>query len=540
MEDPERSFRGTEYFVGGEEQFEIEGEYGSAHQCPIFSRLGAADSVGEIGGVLKKAMADTNLAVKMLALGIISKIATGMGQAFDKHTRLLAAPVASVCADQKATTRAVALTTLSAMTDAIGGLDTMYAGLGSALDSPNPALRASVLAWLADRLVADPPTNTSDLSPMAGPVISCLEDRNGDVRKSAGAVLPYVVASAGFDFVMDQTSRLKPASKATIVPLIQNARTSASTSAPSAPAPAAAPAKTIASTSSAATKAVASRAGPSSPAPTKLAMKPSGIAPPGRSLAMKALSNAPTIRPPSAMSDEARPSGIPRPKAAGSSRPQSTQPAAGPSDSRILPFITSDPAPRSARLKRDATRWILEVSPKPEISEYLHTQMENHVSPEMLQLLYSKDHRAEEDYMAGLALMAEFYDSPEVSKSFGLADEELQAVQLANVDLAVKYAALKLLSNNTQLANRCLEVIGNVISTLMRLNERFSDIEAKLFGPALVFKVSQPVYRRNARKTAHTLSSAITNSHPNSHPYSKTSTRSSRAHKSSSCLYSMV
>lgn len=108
----------------------------------------------------------------------------------------------------------------------------------------------------------------------------------------------------------------------------------------------------------------------------------------------------------------------------------------------------------------------------------------------MLQLLYSKDHRAEEDYMAGLALMAEFYDI-EVSKSFGLPEEELQAIQLANVDLAVKYAGLKLMSNNTQLANRCLEVIGNVISTLMRLNERFSDVEAKLFGPALVFKVSR-------------------------------------------------
>jgi cytoskeleton-associated protein 5 len=63
-------------------------------------------------------------------------------------------------------------------------------------------------------------------------------------------------------------------------------------------------------------------------------------------------------------------------------------------------------------------------------------------------------------------------------------------VQSANVDLAVKYAALKLLSNNTQLANRCLEVVGSVLSAMRRLNERFSDVEAKLFAPALVFKVS--------------------------------------------------
>jgi cytoskeleton-associated protein 5 len=435
-------------------------------------------------------MADTNLAVKMLALGIISKIATGMGQPFDKHARLLTAPVASVCADQKTTTRAVALSTLTAMADAAGGLDAMYTGLGTALESPNPALRASVLGWLAERIVAEPPSPSSDLTSIAGPIISCLEDRNGDVRKGAGAILPFVVSSAGYDFVMEQTSRLKPASKATIVPLINNARASGPSSS-SAPASAAAPAKTAASQSSAAPRAGAGRAGPSSPAPSKVASKASAIPAPGRSLAMKALSNVPSARPPSAMSDE-RPTGIPRPKIAGGvSRPQSVQPppSAGPSNSRIIPFITSDPAARASRLKRDATRWVLESSPKADIVEYLHLQMEPHTSPEMLQLLYSKDHRAEEDYMAGLALMAEFYDA-EVAKSFGLAEEELQAVQMANVDLAVKYAALKLLSNNTQLANRCLEVIGNVISTLMRLNERFSDVEAKLFGPALVYKVS--------------------------------------------------
>lgn len=61
-------------------------------------------TIGEIGGVLKKAMADTNLSVKLLALGIISKISIGMGQPFDKYLRLLTPAVASVCADQKATT----------------------------------------------------------------------------------------------------------------------------------------------------------------------------------------------------------------------------------------------------------------------------------------------------------------------------------------------------------------------------------------------------------------------------------------------------
>lgn len=435
--------------------------------------------IGEIGSVLKKAMADTNLAVKMLALGIITKISIGMGTAIDKHTRLLTTPVASVCADQKVTTRSAALATLGAMADAAGSMDSLYPGLGTALESANPALRGSVLGWLAERLKQDTPGSGADMTTLAAPVLSCLEDRNGDVRKGAMGVLPFVVSSAGYDYVMGQTSRLKPASKATIVPLIQNARDAA------APAPAAAPAKAAKPTTK---PAAVERPAPPSPAPVKssIARPPprSGIPAPGRSMAMKALANAPA-RPPSAMSDE-RPTGLPKPKVIGRA-PAAPAPAPTPTSSRIIPFTTSDSAPRAARLKRDAARWILEPSPKSDLLDYLHGQMEAHTSSEMYALLFSKDHRAEEDYMAALSTMAEFYDEM-AAETF---DVEIVPIQAANVDLAVKYAALKLLSNNTQLANRCLEVIGNVIGAMRRADERFSDAEAKLFVPALVFKVSQ-------------------------------------------------
>ena len=448
-------------------------------------------------------MADTNLAVKMLALGIITKIATGMGQPFDKHTRILTSAVASVCADQKVTTRSAGIATLAAMADAAGGLETMYAGLGTALESPNPALRASVLGWLAERVASDADATTGDMSPLAAPVLSCLEDRNGDVRKGAGAVLPFVVASAGYEYVMSQTTKLKPASKATIVPLIQKAKETAAASAP-APAPAAAsavPSKTPVAKLSRPGSAAAKRSAPPSPAPgpTKAAApgipKPaarSAIPAPGRSLAMKSLGNA-IPRPPSALSDD-KPTGLARPKVLGQNRPTASAPAppsaASNSADKVAPFITSDSMPRSARLKRDAARWLLEPSPKSDLVEYLSAQMEAHTSTDTYALLFSKDHRAEEDYMAALSNISEFYDETDPAP-YGLdSAEAVQAVQSANVDLAVKYAALKLLSNNTQLANRCLEVIGSVLSAMRRLNERFSDVEAKLFAPALVFKVS--------------------------------------------------
>ena len=435
-------------------------------------------------------MSDTNISVKMLALGIISKIATGMGPPFDKQCKVLTSAVASVCADQKATTRTAGIATLTAMADACGSLDAMYSGLGTALDSPNPALRSSVLAWLAERLKADPPPKGTDMQPLAGPIISCLEDRNGDVRKGAGVVLPFVVQHAGYDFVMDQTSSLKPASKATIVPLINNAKA------------AAAPAPTAAASSKATSTPVtgpskmskppfgaARAAAPDSPKP---AASGRAIGAPVRSLAMNAL--APTSRPASSISsDHERPTGLQKPRSTAVDRPTSTAShvtsiSAATSSGRIIPFISKNVDARAGRVKKDTARWLLDASPKSDMPEYLATQMEPHTAPEVFSLLFSKDHRAEEDFMAGLSAMAEFFD-PNAASIYDVREDELAAIQLANVDLALKYSALKLLSNNTQMAIRCIELISHVVGTMQTYNERFSDPEAKLFVPALIMKV---------------------------------------------------
>ncbi|WVN86161.1 uncharacterized protein L203_101322 [Cryptococcus depauperatus CBS 7841] len=460
-------------------------------------------NMGEIGTVLKKAMADTNLSVKMLALNIISKIATGMGQPFERYLRLLVPAVASVCADQKNTTRAAALNTLTVVAEAVGGVDGMYSGLGASLETTNPALRSSVIGWLVERLQNDPPSSSADMSPLAGPIVRCLEDRNADVRKAAGAVLPFVVASAGFDFVMDQTSNLKPASKSTIVPLINNARAKAPVSSSSAtPLPTAVSvpvAKPVATApqSVARSRIAAGARAPGSPAPTTPAItKPSAI--PGRSLAMKALSSVPTARPTSSMSHEEENVsglprsriGIPRPISSASQAAASSAASPLPSASRAVPFINSTREGRMGRLKKDAARWTLDPSPKTSIdlSEYLQHQIEPQVTSDMFFLLFSKDHRAEEDFMSALNMMRELYDD-QTSDNFGLSTEEIRLFQLANVDLALKYAALKLLGNNTQLSYRCLELVSHVIETMIKLNERFSDAEAKLFVPALIFKL---------------------------------------------------
>ena len=430
-------------------------------------------NMSDLGGVLKRAMADTNLSVKMLALGIISKIAIGMGPAFEKYTKLLVAPVASVCADNKASTRTAGLNTLGAIADGCEGLNSMYSGLGSALETNNPSLRASVLGWMGERLRATPPDKSTDLTHLAAPIIGCLEDRNADVRKAAGIVLPFVVGNAGYEFVMDQTTNLKPASKATIVPLVNNARLATSASAPAAEP--AAPASPV--------RGKVRPNGVSSPKPG-----PSrSIVPPARSQALKALNG--NSRPASGQSEDRpttlKPRVLARPVSVSSHAESSATSLSQPSR---MPFVSSSIDLRAARLKRDSARWILEASPKPDITEYLATQMEQTVAPELFTSLFSKDHRAEEDFMAGLATLSEFYAD---ASTFGLSEDEAAAMQLANVDLTLKYAALKLLANNTQLSVRCLEVITIVLDSMARYNERFSETEAKLWVPALIIKVSQ-------------------------------------------------
>ena len=428
-------------------------------------------------------MGDTNLAVKMLALGIVAKVATGMGRPFEKHAKALSSAVATVCADQKATTRSAGLATLGAMADA-AGLDSMYAGLATALESLNPILRSSILAWLAERLQADPPSAGADLAPLAAPILACLEDRNGDVRKAAGVILPFVVANAGFDFVMDHTSKLRPASKATIIPLIEKARTAASAAAPSVKSTSQPPISTKSQ------KSIAPRSAPGSPAPTVPTSKMSTG--PARSVAMKALSSAPSTRPASASSHgDERLNGVPKGRAPTSSRPESAVGSVASSSSgRACPFSASSPEARPARLKKDAAKWILEPSSKnlSDLTTYLQAQFEPVVLPEICALLFSKDHRAEEDFIAALTILTEFF-SESAATTFGMHDDQVTGMQLANVDLCLKYTALKLLLNNSQLANRCLELVSSIIDVLRKANERLSDMEAKLFVPALVFKV---------------------------------------------------
>ncbi|CDO70805.1 hypothetical protein BN946_scf184798.g121 [Trametes cinnabarina] len=477
-------------------------------------------TMGEIGQVLKARVTDANKAVQMLALDIVARIATGMGKPFEKHTRFYVVPVASVLADQKAPIRAAALQTLTAMVNACEGFEPLVPGIATALESPNPLQRASLLSWIAEWFKEHELPSGLDLTSWAGHVVGCLDDRSGDVRKGAQALLPTLIASCGFDHIMHQTNSLKPASKSTAVPLIQAARGSAPATSKSAPAPATAKAAApLAKAAAAAAKVSSVSPAPSAPSPPPAAEPPTKIAPPTKLAGVRRKLPQGTLSRPESRSEtpvEATTSRLPSKLGTGLKRPgaavglsKPAAPATVETSSGMI-FTSPNPDTKRLRLAKDANRWVIESGPsRKDLAELLQHQMEPHASRELLTLLFSHDHNAVNDHVSGLSMMQDFYTSAQNG------DDQHQAVCIANSDLALKFVSLKVHEPQSNLVQKCLDVIEAVLAFLQSVDYQLSDQEAMCFIPTIVHKLG------DAREPVRARVSLIVQTLPKVYAYSR-------------------
>ncbi|KIO34814.1 hypothetical protein M407DRAFT_63913 [Tulasnella calospora MUT 4182] len=434
-------------------------------------------NMGDIGQVLKSRVGDSNKVVQLLALDIVSRIATGMNKPFEKHARMLARPVADVLADQKTNIRSAGTSTLSAMATACEGIDPLINPLTGALESNNPLLRGSLLHWMAEWLNEHPPAGSSELAPWIGPVISCLEDRNGDVRKGAQAVLPSVITSCGFDAVIDRTTSLKATSRSTVP-------SAASTSAPSASSAPAAP--KLEPPRPAASRSVATSPVPEEPPSAPAATAPSAPAAKKAPTNLRMRKIEPSSRPESRLDSPVEP-----PPSAGLNgarkpltRPTSAlPPPQSPSGSNGIPFSGTSLDQKKSRLQRDGPRWIVEGLPvRKDLADTLHHQMEPHASKDLLSLLFSKDHHAVNDFVKGLGIIVDTYLIAE-------DDETIKATLIANSDLCFKYVSMKIHEPQSNLVTRCLDVLDSVIGFLTSCDYAISETEASCFIPTIINKL---------------------------------------------------
>ena len=435
-----------------------------------------------------------------------------MGKPFEKQTRFFVLPVCTVLADQKAPIRAAAIQTLTAIAEACESLDALVHGLTAALEVNQPLQRAQLLGWIVDWFKGHEMTPGLDLSGWVAPIVGCLDDRNGDIRKGAQAILPYLIASAGFDQVMHQTSSLKPASKGTAVPLIQAARAAAPTSATSAAATAATSQKTAVSSKSAVARP------PSTPPPEfSPPQSPSAPAPPmGRSgpagklgTVRRKLPTGSVSRPESQMDlvDEAvtprassKMGGLGA-KRSGLSTPASkSAPVSAAVSQESLPFHGTSLDAKRVRLLKDVGKWVNEGgATRKDLAELLQHQMEPNASKDLVANLFSQDHNAVNDHVNGLTMLCDFFtDLQAGSEGLGLTEDDARTIGMANSDFALKYVSIKVHEPQSNLVSKCLDVVDAVLAFLRIVECQLTDPEAMCFIPTLVHKVNESLYNRQS------------------------------------------
>ncbi|GAA5933192.1 hypothetical protein JCM3775_002563 [Rhodotorula graminis] len=469
----------------------------------------------ELGTPLKLRITDANKIIQLIALDVVARLASGMGQPFgEKLARMYAGPVAQVLADQKANIRAAGVVTLSAMADA-AGLEPLVGSFDKPLEANNPLQRKELLAWLEQRFNDYDALDGVDLAVLAAPILPCLEDRNGEVRKSATAILPAIIAKAGYGTVMDAVAKLKPASKSTALPIVEAARSAANALGSSAPPPAAAP---PARAGPPARSAASTKPPPVAPAPAPAAVAPAapvaasrpGLSRPAAKLLRPV---APTAPPPEEPAPSAVPArlGQPRPRpsigglraaaAASASRPSSSASA---SSVKEAPFRSADPNPKVLRHRKEtgSMRWTVDGTPRPDQVDWLAAQMAPQVSATLHAQLFSTDHSAERDFVAGLTAIDECArDLSSASDAFDLGEGELRDRLVANFDLIVKYITLRIGLTSTTITVKCLDVVEHLLPVLSNAGYKASDYEALPLLQCLISKVgdSKETIRQRVR-----------------------------------------
>src|SRR6266550_4142349 len=430
-------------------------------------------STGEIGQVLKARVTDSNKIVQSLALDIVSRIAAGMGKAFEKHSRLFVLPISSVLADQKASARATALQTLTAIATACEGLESMVSGVSSALETSNPLQKGTLLHWLVDWFKEHEPSPNLDTNPWVALAVSSLDDRNTEVRKGAQALLPTLITCAGFDYVLQQTNSLKPASRSTAVPLIQAAR------------PATTSARNVSQGEKVPSKSIV--VPPDSPpeSPTSSVTKPAT-----KAVGVRRKLPQGTVRPesrPDTPSNDTASNKLPVKATGALKRPGTVVAPSSAAPSQLnnsLPFHGSNQEAKRARLGKDAQKWINESGPtRKDLAELLQNQMEVHCSKDLIAQLFSHDHNAVNDHINGLTMVCDFYNHAAQS------DSVEEATCLAVLDLPLKYVSIKAHEPQSNLASKCLDTLETVLLFVRHAGYQLTDNEALCFVPTMIYKV---------------------------------------------------
>uniref|UniRef100_A0A8C9IDU0 Cytoskeleton-associated protein 5 n=1 Tax=Piliocolobus tephrosceles TaxID=591936 RepID=A0A8C9IDU0_9PRIM len=371
-------------------------------------------NIGELPTALKGRLNDSNKILVQQTLNILQQLAVAMGPNIKQHVKNLGIPIITVLGDSK------------------------------------------LLGWLAEKLPTLRSTPT-DLILCVPHLYSCLEDRNGDVRKKAQDALPFFMMHLGYEKMAKATGKLKPTSKDQVLAMLEKAKANM----PAKPAP-----------------------------PAKATSKPMG----GSAPAKFQPASAPAE---DSVSSSAEPKPDPKKaKAPGlSSKAKSAQGKKVPSKTSLKededksgPIFIVVPNGKEQRMKDEKGLKVLKwnfTTPRDEYIEQLKTQMSSCVAKWLQDEMFHSDFQ---HHNKALAVMVDHLES------------EKEGV-IGCLDLILKWLTLRFFDTNTSVLMKALEYLKLLFTLLSEEEYHLTESEASSFIPYLVVKVGEPkdVIRKDVR-----------------------------------------
>uniref|UniRef100_A0A452SP14 Cytoskeleton-associated protein 5 n=1 Tax=Ursus americanus TaxID=9643 RepID=A0A452SP14_URSAM len=414
-------------------------------------------NIGELPTALKGRLNDSNKILVQQTLNILQQLAVAMGPNIKQHVKNLGIPIITVLGDSKNNVRAAALATVNAWAEQTGMKEWLEGeDLSEELKKENPFLRQELLGWLAEKLPTLRSTPT-DLILCVPHLYSCLEDRNGDVRKKAQDALPFFMMHLGYEKMAKATGKLKPTSKDQVLAMLEKAKANM-------------PAKPAASA-----KATSKPVGGSAPAKFQPASAP----------VEDSVSSTVETKPDP---KKAKALGV-------SSKAKSAQGKKVPSKTSLKededksgPIFIVVPNGKEQRMKDEKGLKVLKwnfTTPRDEYIEQLKTQMSSCVAKWLQDEMFHSDFQ---HHNKALAVMVDHLES------------EKEGV-IGCLDLILKWLTLRFFDTNTSVLMKALEYLKLLFTLLSEEEYHLTENEASSFIPYLILKVGEPkdVIRKDVR-----------------------------------------
>ncbi|XP_050830658.1 cytoskeleton-associated protein 5 isoform X4 [Serinus canaria] len=450
-------------------------------------------NIGELPAALKGRLNDSNKILVQQTLSILQQLATAMGPNIKQYVKNLGIPVITVLGDSKNNVRAAALATVNAWAEQTGMKEWLEGeDLSEELKKENPFLRQELLGWLAEKLPAVRSV-PSDLLLCVPHLYSCLEDRNGDVRKKAQDALPFFMMHLGFEKMAKATGKLKPTSKDQVLAMLEKAKANM----PAKPAP---PAK--------ASSRVVGGAAPAKFQPASAFAD---------DLGSNTVESKPDLKKAKAggLSSKTKQSDVNSNMSKGNARlskantslskgsssltkSQSvkqvqgkkvlSKPSLKEEDDKSGPIFIIVPNGKEQRMREEKALKVLKwnfTTPRDEYIEQLKTQMSTCVAKWLQDEMFHADFQ---HHNKALSVMIEHLES------------EKDGV-ISCLDLILKWLTLRFFDTNTSVLMKALEYLKLLFNLLSQEEYHLTENEASSFIPYLILKVGEPkdVIRKDVR-----------------------------------------